>query len=242
MPDNVLSVLILAGGDSSRLGTDKAWLPAGGGPLVERLARRVLPLAGEILFSANQPERYRVLAASLPIPAQVVSDVYPGAGPLAGLHAGLRAAGHDLVLVLATDMPLVNLTLLAYLVGLAEGVEVVMPWVAKHKHEETGRGQVETRRAGGEEEDEEGRRRGPLEAEAGRGGLAREPLHALYRRSCLPAIEGRLAAGQRRVISFLPDVRVRDVLPAEISPLDPNFLSFLNVNTPEEWEQARKLL
>jgi molybdopterin-guanine dinucleotide biosynthesis protein A len=242
MPDNDLSILILAGGNSSRLGTDKAWLPAGGQALVERLAWRVLPLAGEILFSAKQPERFRALAASLPIPAQVITDIYPGAGPLAGLHAGLRTAGHDLVLVLATDMPLVNLTLLAYLVGLAEGVDVVMPWVAKRRHEKTDRGQADTRRRRGEEKEEEGQRRGPPETEVGREGLAREPLHALYRRSCLPAIEAWLAAGQRQVIGFLPDVRVRDVLPAEISPLDPNFLSFLNVNTPEEWEQARKLL
>jgi molybdopterin-guanine dinucleotide biosynthesis protein A len=242
MPDNLLSVLILAGGASSRMGTDKAWLPAGGEPLVERLARRVLPLAGEILFSANQPERYRALSASLPIPAQVITDIYSGAGPLAGLQAGLTAARHDLVLMLATDMPLVNLTLVAYLVGLAEGVDVVMPWVARRRHHEARRRQAATRRPGGEGEDEEGRGRGPSAAEARSEGLEREPLHALYRRSCLPAIEARLAAGQRRVISFLPDVRVRDVFPPEISPMDPNFLSFLNVNTPEEWEQARKLL
>src|SRR5512133_2589419 len=129
MTNDGLSILILAGGASSRMGTDKAWLPAGEGPLVERLARRVLPVAEEILFSANQPERYRALAASLPIPARVISDLYPGAGPLAGLHAGLKAAGHDLVLALATDMPLVNLALVTHLIGLADGVDVVMPWV-----------------------------------------------------------------------------------------------------------------
>ena len=173
----------------------------------------------------------------------MISDLYPGAGPLAGLHAGLKAAGHDLVLALATDMPLVNLALVTHLIGLADGVDAVMPWVvATRKPGGAGRERPETRSAGGEGEAETGQGRALPEDDGGSGRLVREPLHALYRRSCLPAIEARLAAGQYRVTGFLPDVRVRDVFPPEISLLDPNFLSFLNINTPEEWEQVRKLL
>jgi molybdopterin-guanine dinucleotide biosynthesis protein A len=62
-----------------------------------------------------------------------------------------------------------------------------------------------------------------------------EPLHALYRRSCLPAIEGVIRDGQRRVISFFDQMQVRTVDPAEIAHLDPELLSFRNVNTPAEW-------
>jgi molybdopterin-guanine dinucleotide biosynthesis protein A len=69
-----------------------------------------------------------------------------------------------------------------------------------------------------------------------------EPLHALYHRRCLPAIEVRLAAGQRRVISFMPDVRTRYVQEDELLPLDPNLYSFFNTNTPEDWATALKLL
>ncbi len=242
MPDNILSILILAGGASSRMGTDKAWLPAGGQPLIALLARRVLPLAGEILFSANQPERYQALAASLPVPTQVIADIYPNAGPLAGLQAGLKAARYDLVLLLATDMPLVNLVLVTHLAGLAEEVDVVMPWVPRRRSPEARREPVAARRAAGDRVDEAGARREPAQAGAGGEAWEREPLHALYRRSCLAAVEARLAAGQRRLVAFLPDVRVRDVFPPEIRPLDPSFLSFLNVNTPEDWEQALKLL
>jgi molybdopterin-guanine dinucleotide biosynthesis protein A len=69
-----------------------------------------------------------------------------------------------------------------------------------------------------------------------------EPLHALYHRRCLAAIERRLAAGQRRVISFMPDVRTHYVPEADLRRFDPALHSFLNTNTPEEWAQALALL
>jgi molybdopterin-guanine dinucleotide biosynthesis protein A len=69
-----------------------------------------------------------------------------------------------------------------------------------------------------------------------------EPLHALYHRRCLEAIESRLAAGQRRVVSFMPAVRTRYVPEAELRLVDPALNSFLNTNTPEEWAHALALL
>ena len=69
-----------------------------------------------------------------------------------------------------------------------------------------------------------------------------EPLHALYHRRCLPAIEARLAAGQRRVISFMPDVRTLYVQEEQLRAVDPQLHSFFNTNTPEEWAEATRLL
>lgn len=69
-----------------------------------------------------------------------------------------------------------------------------------------------------------------------------EPLHALYHRRCLPAIEARLAAGQRRVISFMPDVRTLYVQEEQLRAADPQLHSFFNTNTPEEWAEAMRLL
>ncbi len=65
-----------------------------------------------------------------------------------------------------------------------------------------------------------------------------QPLHALYHRRCLPAIEARLAADERRVVSFLADVRVRVVTEAEARRWDPTLRSFYNVNTPADRAQA----
>lgn len=69
-----------------------------------------------------------------------------------------------------------------------------------------------------------------------------EALHTLYHRRCLPAIEARLVAGERRAICFLPDVRVRYVPEAELRQLDPALHSFFNANTPAEWAQVVALL
>jgi molybdopterin-guanine dinucleotide biosynthesis protein A len=69
-----------------------------------------------------------------------------------------------------------------------------------------------------------------------------EPLHAVYRReTCLPAIQGAIEAGERKMISWLPSVRARVMEPQEIAPYDPAFRSFINVNDPEDFRQAEEL-
>lgn len=65
-----------------------------------------------------------------------------------------------------------------------------------------------------------------------------EPLHGVYRRSCLAPLEGAIRAGQRRIVSFFPQVRVRYVAPEEVAPFDPELRAFCNVNTPEDWAQV----
>jgi molybdopterin-guanine dinucleotide biosynthesis protein A len=62
-----------------------------------------------------------------------------------------------------------------------------------------------------------------------------EPLHAIYRKTCLPAIEAALAAGRRRVVAFLQDVQVCYLDENVLRQFDPDLRSFRNVNTPEEW-------
>jgi len=66
-----------------------------------------------------------------------------------------------------------------------------------------------------------------------------DPLHGAYRRTCLPDMEAAIRAGERRIVSFFPHVRVRYVTSEDVTPYDPELRSFRNVNTPEEWEVAR---
>jgi molybdenum cofactor guanylyltransferase len=69
-----------------------------------------------------------------------------------------------------------------------------------------------------------------------------QPMHAAYRRDpCRAAIAAALARGDRRMISFHRDLRVRVVAEAELRRLDPDLRSFFNVNTPEELAEARRL-
>ena len=66
-----------------------------------------------------------------------------------------------------------------------------------------------------------------------------QPLHAVYSKSCLPPIRARLEQGQLQIRTFLKEVRVKYVEAAEIDAFDPRHLSFFNINTPRDLEEAR---
>jgi molybdopterin-guanine dinucleotide biosynthesis protein A len=103
---NMLSLVIQAGGESRRMGQDKALIPFLGRTLIERVLDRVSHLGDEILITTNKPERYRFL--ELPL----IPDVIPGRGALGGLYTALNAASEPLVAVVACDMPFANAKLL----------------------------------------------------------------------------------------------------------------------------------
>ena len=66
-----------------------------------------------------------------------------------------------------------------------------------------------------------------------------EPLHALYGKSCLRAMEQVLDAGQKRIMRFFNQVKVTEIPPSELQRIDPQELSFRNINTPEEYFRLR---
>jgi molybdopterin-guanine dinucleotide biosynthesis protein A len=95
-----VSGLILSGGQGVRMGRrDKGLQPVDGRPVIVRVIGRLQPQVSEIIISAN-----RNLAEYAAFGHPVVCDRL-GAGPLAGLHAGLEAARHDLVAVAPCDAP-----------------------------------------------------------------------------------------------------------------------------------------
>jgi molybdopterin-guanine dinucleotide biosynthesis protein A len=67
-----------------------------------------------------------------------------------------------------------------------------------------------------------------------------QPLHAVYRRTVLPALEAQLSRGERRVGAVLDRVRTRRVAEEEIRSLDPEGASFFNMNTPEDYAEAQR--
>jgi len=69
-----------------------------------------------------------------------------------------------------------------------------------------------------------------------------QPLHALYSRACLAAIEHCLQEGERKADAFLSAVSVRHVEDEEIAPLDPQWRSFFNVNSRDDLAQAQVVL
>jgi len=119
----MLSIVIQAGGESRRMGQDKALLPLLGKPLVQWVIERISPLADEVLVTTNRPEAYLFLGLPL------YPDVIPGRGALGGLYTALRAASQPLVAVVACDMPFINVSLLGAERNLliASNVDLVIP-------------------------------------------------------------------------------------------------------------------
>lgn len=98
----MLSVAIQAGGQSSRMGQDKALKLFLGRPLIQRVIERLQPIADELLVTTNHAEDYAFL--SLPL----FTDLKPGRGALGGLYTALSSAKHPIVAVAACDMPFAN--------------------------------------------------------------------------------------------------------------------------------------
>ena len=103
-----VSAFILAGGKSTRMGTDKAFVSLDGRTLLARmldLARQVTPnvriVGDRAKFSPFAP---------------VIEDIFPGRGPLGGIHAALKTSQSGLNIILAVDVPFVSLALLQYLI------------------------------------------------------------------------------------------------------------------------------
>lgn len=117
------SIVIQAGGQSTRMGQDKGLMPFLGRPLVDRVARRLASAGDELLVTTNRPEDYIFLMLPL------IPDRIPGLGALGGLYTALSAAHGAIVAVVACDMPFVQPALLLAQRDLLieEAVDVVIP-------------------------------------------------------------------------------------------------------------------
>lgn len=103
-----LSAVILAGGESKRMGRDKAWVEFGGKPLVQLAVEKVRQLCiKEIFISGRACEDYSALKCP------VLFDLEPGFGPLGGMERGLHECSSPLLLVLAVDLPQMTSAFLA---------------------------------------------------------------------------------------------------------------------------------
>ena len=115
--------IILAGGLNKRLGRNKALLVINGQTMIERVINRLVPLTDEFLVvtGSETPE--------LPVSgqAEIVADLFPGSGPLGGIYSGLRASGTLLNIVVACDMPFLNIDLLEQMLALSPGFDAVVP-------------------------------------------------------------------------------------------------------------------
>jgi len=187
---------ILAGGDSSRMGKDKAFLDLGGKPLIEIIYERLDGLFAEVLVVANTPQKFRQF------PARTVTDIYREGrkNALRGIHAGLMEASYPSCFVMACDMPFVSGSLLRYMSQFASDYDLVIPFVEGYY----------------------------------------QPLFAFYHKSTLGPIAGALEKQEHKIINVYEELSMKKITEKEVRSCDPEMLSFINVNTVEDYERARR--
>ncbi len=116
-----ISVFILAGGKSTRMASDKAFLELAGKPLIARAVELARAVSRDVKI-VGAPKKFAAFGP-------VVSDVYMDRGPLGGIHAALTASSTDWNLVMGVDLPFITAEFLKYLVSEAQssGAVVTVP-------------------------------------------------------------------------------------------------------------------
>lgn len=113
--------VILAGGKSRRMGTDKAFLTVGREAMIENVAMELKKVFKELLISGGEEE------TGVRLGLKVVPDLIKGWGPLSGIHASLLAARSRKCLVVPCDMPFLSADLARIMAELSQGYDVTVP-------------------------------------------------------------------------------------------------------------------
>lgn len=186
--------VILAGGRSSRFGSNKANTDWNGHTILETIVKTLEKVSDEIIIVANDSAAYSYLG--LPI----IMDRIRDAGPMAGIHSALCSIKGQRALCVACDMPLLNAAVLDYMWGISTWAPVVTP-------EHQGR---------------------------------TEPLHSIYHKSLLYAIEYAIKKkwfSLQRFFSYLPLRTVSDGILQTFC--EDGLNCFANINTQEEYQRLR---
>jgi molybdopterin-guanine dinucleotide biosynthesis protein A len=191
------SAIVLAGGRSSRMGTDKAALAWNGASLIQHMVAQLRRRFCEVII-VSRPDQ---AGAVSDVGARVVFDDEPFEGPVKALHLGLSAIKTEVAFACGCDLPFLNGELAKALCALAAGYDAAIPQIE-------GRLQV---------------------------------LHAAYQRNCAPALQTMIEAGQHKLQELVPLLRARMVNESELRRHDRPLLSFFNVNTPTQYQQALRL-
>ncbi len=183
--------VILAGGASQRMGSNKALLEVDGNSIIARTYRTLAGIFHEVIIVTNSPLDYDFL------PCRKVPDIYANFGSIAGLHSALTHSSTAETFVTACDMPFLDQSIIRYLCHLqqVEGLEATIP-------------------------DSEG---------------GQEPLHGVYSSVCKDIFERAIQSGERKVVDILKKIKIRKVTYDEVQSIGGQSVSFLNVNTPEEY-------
>ena len=191
------AAFVLAGGQSTRMGADKAFVQLEGCTLLARALALAKSVTSDVRI-VGSPQKFAAFG-------EVVEDEFPQHGPLAGIHAALGASSSELNLMLAVDMPFVEVPFLEYLFQEA----------ARHES-----GMVTIPRAAG----------------------AWQTLCAVYRKPFADLAEQALRQGKNKIDPLFRETTIQILDEPELTKHNFSLNMFRNVNTPEELEEAARLL
>lgn len=188
--------IILCGGRSSRLGSDKALLPFGNETMLQRIVGTVA--------SVVEPRSVIVIASPdqqlPPLAVPVARDETPYQGPLHALTRGFTSlpTGVEAVFVTGCDAPLLQPAVMEWLFNELGDFDAAIPFDGERFH----------------------------------------PLCAIYRRSIVETINRLLAEGQGALQQLAKHVRTKRLSMESLRAIDPDWLSFQNVNTQQDYSRA----
>jgi len=113
--------IILAGGMSSRFGSNKALTRFDGEKLIHRLYKNLTAVTDQMILITNTPEDYGFLNIT------TQHDLIPNCGPIGGIYTALSTAQTSLIFCVACDMPFVNPAFLEHMIRRSKGYDVVVP-------------------------------------------------------------------------------------------------------------------
>jgi len=105
-----ITAIILAGGKSTRMGTNKSLLKIGDKTIIERLIDLLQSMFKDVILITNEPDDYKFLG--LPI----YEDIFRYRGPLAGIHSGLKHSKTNLNFIISCDLPFMTMEMINYLI------------------------------------------------------------------------------------------------------------------------------
>lgn len=130
MDITLLTCIVLTGGKSIRLGRDKALEAFGNGNLLEKVLSRLRLLKADVIMVANRNQDFGMLSGDPGL--KLVTDIFPEKGPLGGIYTGLSLSVTQSNLVVACDMPFLNIDLIRYMVEISNSYDLVVPRKGKY--------------------------------------------------------------------------------------------------------------
>jgi molybdenum cofactor guanylyltransferase len=111
MMEKEITAIVLAGGKSKRMGTDKGMLKLNGKPFIKHICDALQPIVGSNIIIASGNKEYDVLGYTR------VDDIIDDKGPVGGLYSALNSSKTKINIVLSVDVPMVSSELLEWLVA-----------------------------------------------------------------------------------------------------------------------------